>query len=203
MALCSPLCGDEDVRVYCTPCDRQQSLRKGAINYIGLLDCSTTFTDISDADEWTAKLTAGEIKLLPELVGELGEPETTTNRLSACRAEEITDEVTTLTAQIFLFDNSSFTDFDMEYDLKNKIAAKTLFFVDCNNILYYRYDWATGENPGFGNLVSTVSRQFPTDGLQSLNLSIQFNTFRTGFKGISMSAELASVISSACAETSS
>ena len=112
MALCSPLCGDEDVRVYCTPCDRQQSLRKGAINYIGLLVCSTTFTDISDADEWTTKLTAGEIKLLPELVGELGEPETTTNRLSACRAEEITDEVTTLTAQIFLFDNSSFTDFD-------------------------------------------------------------------------------------------
>jgi hypothetical protein len=203
MALCSPLCGDEDVRVYCTPCDRQQSLRKGAINYIGLIDCATTFNDISSAQEWATKLANGNIKLLPELVGELGEPETTTNRLSACRAEEITDEVTSLTAQIFLFDNAAFTDFDMEYDLKNKIASKTMFFVDCNNILYYRYDWAPGQNPGFGNLVSTVSRQFPTDGLQSLNLSIKFNTFRTGFKGIQMSAALASVISSACAEASS
>ena len=203
MALCSPLCGDEDVRVYCTPCDRQSALRKGAINNIGLIDCATTFIDISDAEEWTTKIAAGEIKILPELVGELGEPETTTARISACRDEEITDETTTLTAQIFLFDNVSFTDFDMEYDLKNKVAAKTFFFVDCNNLLYYRYDWATGENPGFGNLTSTVSRQFPTDGLQSINLGITFNTFRTGYKAIDMSAELAAVISSACAETSS
>lgn len=203
MALCSPLCGSEDVRVYCTPCDRQASLRKGAINYIGFLDCDVTFDDITDSEEWQTKLTAGNIKILPELVGELGEPETTTARISACRAEEITDETTTLTAQIFLFDNSTFTDFDMEYDLKNKVASKTMFFVDCNNILYYRYDWSTGTNPGFGNLTSTVSRQFPTDGLQSINLGIQFNTFRTGYKGFSMSAELAAIISSSCAEASS
>ncbi len=203
MALCSPLCGSEDVRVYCTPCDRQASLRKGAINNLGLLDCATTFIDITDETEWETKLTAGEIKLLPELVGELGEPETTTARISACRDEEITDETTTLTAQIFLFDNDTFTDFDMEYDLKNKVAAKTMFFVDCNNILYYRYDWVSGENPGFGNLTSTVSRQFPTDGLQSINLGITFNTFRTGYKGFSMSPALAAFISSACAEASS
>jgi hypothetical protein len=34
-------------------------------------------------------------------------------------------------------------------------------------------------------------------------LGITFNTFRTGYKAIDMSAELAAVISSACAETSS
>lgn len=202
MALCSPLCGDADVRVYCTPCDRQAALRKGAINYIGLLDCDTTFDDITDATEWETYLSEGKIKLLPELVGELGEPETETARISACRDEEITDETTTLTAQIFLFDNSTFTDFDMEYDLKNKVAAKTLFFVDCNNILYYRYNWIPGYNPGFGNLTTTVSRQFPTDGLQSINVGITFNTFRTGYKGFSMSPELSTIISSACAENS-
>lgn len=201
--ICNTLCGDEQIRSYCTPCDRVQATRKGAINSILLFNCDTVFEDITDADEWAAKIAAGEITVLPEGVGEITEPDQSTERISACRDEEVINEISGLNFALKLFDNVAYTDFDMEYDLKNKIASKTLAFLDCNGLLYINYNWVAGENPGFGSLTSTVTRQFPVDALQVLQIGIRFNTYRSGYRGIPLTPAILTALSTACTDTSS
>ena len=201
--ICNPLCGESEIRTYCTPCDRIQATRKGAINQLILFDCETAFEDITDAEEWAAKIAAGEVTLIPEGVGELVEPEQTTERISACRSEEVNSEISGLNYQLKLFDNVTYTDFDLEFDLKNKIAAKTLAFIDCNGLLYIDYTYTSGDNPGFSDLTSNVFRNFPTDGLQFLQINIRFNSFRTGYRGVPLTPAIQAVISTACVETSS
>jgi len=168
-----------------------------------LFDCETAFEDITDAEEWAAKIAAGEVTLIPEGVGELVEPEQTTERISACRSEEVNSEISGLNYQLKLFDNVTYTDFDLEFDLKNKIAAKTLAFIDCNGLLYIDYTYTSGDNPGFSDLTSNVFRNFPTDGLQFLQINIRFNSFRTGYRGVPLTPAIQAVISTACVETSS
>lgn len=200
--LCSPLCGDDTIRSYCNPCDRQSSLREGGFGRVGFLDCDATFTDITDETEWETYVLAGKVVVLPELIGNTVDDEVTTQRLSAWRPEEENTRISGVDFQLKLMDNVTYTDFDLEYDLKNKLAAKTAFFIDCNGLLYYRYDWVTGENPGFGKLTATVNRASVVGEVQSLNFNLRWNSFRSGYKAIELTPALEEVILSACEEGS-
>lgn len=202
-AICNPSCDEQEIRSYCTPCDRITATRKGAINQIGLFKCESSFTDVTDADEWVTLIESGGVILIPEGVGEIVEPDQTTDRISACKGEEVTGEISGLNFQLKLFDNDAYTDFDLEYDLKNKIGNYTLFFIDCNGLLYINYNWTTGENAGFGNLSSTVTRQFPTDGLQLLQINFRFDTYKSGYRGIPLTPAIATALSAACSEPTS
>lgn len=201
-SLCSPLCGDDTIRSYCNPCDRQSSLREGGFNRLIFLDCDVTFTDVSDETEWEALVTAGKVVVLPELIGNTVDDETTTLRISACRPEEEITRISGVDFALRLFDNVTYTDFDLEYDLKNKLAAKTAMFIDCNGLLYYRYDWLPGENPGFGKLTAIVNRQSVVGEVQVLNTNLRWNSFRSGYKAIELTTALEAAILAACEEGS-
>ncbi len=200
--LCSPLCGDDTIRSYCNPCDRQTSLREGGFNRLVLLDCDLVFTDITDEAEWEAAQIAGKFVVLPELIGNTVDDEITSLKISACRPEEEITRISGIDFALRLFDNTTFTDFDLEYDLKNKLASKTAMFIDCNGLLYYRYDWVTGENPGFGKLTATVNRASVVGEVQVLNTNLRWNSFRSGYKAIELTTALENAILAACEEGS-
>lgn len=200
--LCSPGCDEQEIRSYCTPCVRQNALRKGGFSRLGFLDCDVEIDDITDEAEWAAIVAANKLVFLPEMIGTTVDDEVTTLQISACRGVEETDRISGIDWQLRLFDNDTLTDFDLEYDLKNKVASKTAIFMDCNGLLYYRYDWEEGENPGFGQLTSSVNRASAVGEVQVLNINLRFNTFQSGFKAIKLTQSLESVLLSACEQYS-
>lgn len=192
MALCSPGCNDAPITRYDSECEATQNIRKGGLATFIALDCDVTFTDVTDASEW-ALLGESKYFVAPTSAGTWAEPEQTTETID-CAPDAVVDEVSSANFPIKKFDNTTFKDFDMEFDLKNKLSNKTILIVDCNDILYYNRAWVTGENPGFGGVTAQVFRQSERGSSQVLNVNLSYNTFGTGYKAIKLTQSLKTAI---------
>ena len=121
--------------------------------------------------------------------------------ISPCAPEVPVSEETVIEYITRLFDNTTYKDFDLEYDVKNKTGQKTIVYADWNDILYYARKWVTGTNPGHPNISAEVWRA--EDGkIQTLNFEFSINTFLNGFKGMPMTPAIKEAIF-ACVESES
>lgn len=193
MAVCNPACAEDQIITYCEPCDLQSALRKAGIEKISLIDCDATIDDLTDEAEWEALKAANKIVPLPLGRGTLNRPTVEKQEVSPCTPELPVSEETVIEFVTRLFDNTTYKDFDLENDVKNKILSKTLVYSDCNGILYYQRNWVTGTNPGHPNVSAEVWRA--EDGkIQTLNFEFTINTFKNGFKGLPMTAAIKEAI---------
>ena len=132
--------------------------------------------------------------MLPEGSGKLLKPETKKEKISACKPEIVIAEVSGLEFVIKQFDNTTYQDFDVENDLKNKLGQYNLLWYGCDGLLYYRHNWATGENPGFDDVVAEVFRESEEGSIQKLTATINFNTYKVGIKGIKLTTAVYNAI---------
>lgn len=191
MAICSPGCVDAPITKYNAQCDILSSTRKGGLQTFGLLDCSVILEDISSASEWNS-ISESKIFVAPTGIGTLTEPETTSEPID-CSPDATTGEISGAQFQIKKFDNTTFKDFDMEFDLKTVGQNKTLILFDCNDLMYYSRNWTPGDNPGFAGIVTNVFRTTERGSLQTLNVNFTYDSFQNGFKVLKLTPELKAV----------
>ncbi len=192
--ICNPGCNDSQIRTYAIPCARQTSTRKGGFDRFVLLDCDVNMTDFTDITEWQALQAAQRYIYSPPGFGKMIKPETKKEQLSACAPEEVIDEISGVEWSTKLFDNTSYCDFNFEYDVKNLYGSKNLIWLGCDGLLYTRYNWVSGENPGYGGLSADVWREGDAGALQSLHIDIKFNTYQIGTLGTPIDQALIDVI---------
>lgn len=195
MGVCNPSCNTGDqIRTYPVPCNLVSATRKGGFDTFILMNCDAVMYSLTNASEWASLVAADDIVVSPKGFGQLVQPETTKEKLTACAPESNVDEISGFEWYTKLFDNTTYLDFDFEYDLKNKYADKTLLWIGCDGLLYYDYNWVAGENPGFANITLDVFRQSEADNLQRLNVNAKFNTYGTNLKGIELTPSVLSVL---------
>lgn len=186
-------CNAGEIITYCTPCDFQGSVRKSGIPLVALLDADTTITDITDDAEWAALKAAGKIVVLPQGSATLTSPEQSSQIITACAPEKVVSESRTLEYRTRLFDNTDYLDFDLEDTLNKFGSSMNLIYADCNDILYYARNWTTGTNPGHAD-ISVTSYREDEDAIQALIANITVNTYKAGFKGMPLTADLKTAI---------
>lgn len=195
MGVCNPTCNTGDqIRTYPTPCNLVEATRKGGFDTFILINCDEVIYSLTNASEWAAIVAADALIVSPKGFGQLVQPETTKEKLTACSPEANVDEISGFEWYTKLFDNTTYLDFDFEYDLKNKYGDKTVMWIGCDGLLYHDYNWVAGENPGFANITLDVYRQSEADNLQRLNVNAKFNTYGTGLKGVELPASVLSVL---------
>jgi hypothetical protein len=195
MGVCNPTCNTGDqIRTYPIPCNLQEATRKGGFESFILIDCDAVMYSLTDATEWATLVAADQIIVSPKGFGTLIQPDNTLEKLSACSPESVIDTIAGFDWNTKLFDNTTYVDFDFEYDLKNKAQNKTVLWLGCDGLLYFDYNWATGENPGFANISVNVYRVSEPDQLQTLNVEARFNTYGTNLKGIALTPSVLSVL---------
>ena len=192
--LCTPACNDEQIRTYPIPCKTTEATLKGGGEVFILLDCDVEMVSVADAVEWTALKTAEKFIVSPKRFVKLPKPETKREKLSACGSEQTVDETMSMEFYTQYFDTTTFTHFDMMEDMKNLVGSKTLLWIGCDGNLYYRYYYATGENPGFGGLSSEVFLESEVDNLQKLNINFKWNSYQEGIKAIPLTPALITAI---------
>lgn len=84
MAICASSCV---VTVPTRPTGCGVTTRQGGIKALAFIVCDYTFTDIEDAAEWATAITAGNVVLTKELMGELPRASPNKKRVSSCSAE--------------------------------------------------------------------------------------------------------------------
>ena len=110
--------------------------RSGGIPYLGAIDCSIDFTDITDVGEWESAIASGSIVLFPKGLGEKPETEKTTQRMTSCDPEQTVLQIHPLNFQTFdanLTDNS---DFDNWIKVEKNQKNYRFFYIDCQNNIY-------------------------------------------------------------------
>lgn len=192
MAICNPNCDDGAIKSYVPDCSVSKTIRKGGLSRFILLDCDVVFDDISSESEWES-LNESQYSVSPSGIGSWGEPDVTEGPIN-CGPDQVTDETQTATFVFRQFDNESFGDLDYEFDLKTKGSSKTVIFIDCEGRVYYNRNWQTGENPGFGELSVRAFRQSERGDQQTLNVTIQYNVYNTGFKVFELTDDLKEAI---------
>lgn len=191
---CNPNCDDAQIRSYPVPCKRTDAIMKGGSEYFILLDCDVVFTDITDEAEWQALKDAGNIVVSPAGIGKIIKPEQKKERLTACGAEEVVDEVSGYEFFTSLLDKETLAHFDFLEDIKAYSQNKQLMWVECDGNLYHRYNFATGESPGFSGLGVEAWRESETDNLQKINTNFKWNTTGDGVKAIPLTKEISDIL---------
>jgi hypothetical protein len=192
-SICVP-CSTDNITTYPIPCKKIEATRKGGIQSLLMLKCDETITDLTDDTEWTALKTANKLIVTPLGMGDLIEPETQDEQLDSCSPAVVIDETMGINFNTKLFDNTTYLDFQTEFDIKNLYSSYTLLFIGCDGLLYYNRDWVSGDNPGFYNWSPKVSRISAPNALQILNINVKFKTFGTGLKGIQLPQDVLDAI---------
>ena len=194
MAICNPACLGTGITTIELDCNAQKNIRKGGVSHIVLLACDAVVTDITDPVEWAALVTAGKVVVSPSGIGTYVKPETKKEKIANCLPEVDIDEISGLDFVIKQFDNTTYTDFDFEFDLKNKISQYNLLWFGCDGLLYHRYNYVSGENAGFEDLSVSTYRESEDGSAQKLTAELRFNTFQVGVKGILLTSALKTAI---------
>lgn len=189
--ICNPACDAGAITRYETGCDAQKEIRKGGISRFILIDCGLDWTDISSASEWATN--ASDYYVSPEGLGEIQDGDIETEEIG-CDVEVQFAETGNVNFILKRFDNESFKDFDLEYDLKNKAQNKTLVLVGCDGLLYFNYNWETGEEIGLGIRGITVNRSSQNGQLQSLNVDFRVALDGSGWRAIKLTDALKNAI---------
>jgi len=195
MGVCNPSCNTgAQIRTYPVPCDLTTSTRKGGISHFILMNCDAIMYSLTNASEWASLVAADDIIVSPAGFGQLAQPETTKEKLTACTPEQMVDQNTTVSWFTKLFDNVTYIDFSTQYDILNKYQNKTVLFYSCDGLLYGDYNWVAGENPGMANISVDVYRESEPDNLQKLNVNFTFPTYGTILKGTALTPSVLSVL---------
>ncbi len=172
MAICTPNCTDDVIRLYPVPCKRAEALLKGGSEFFIILDCDIEFTDITSAVEWEGYVTAGKIKVSPPGLGNIIKPTTTKEVLTACGVEEVVDEVSGYDFKTSVLDPTTMGHFNFLNDIKNIIHSKQLMWVECDGNIYKKT-----AKQGFDRLSVEAWRVSESGSNQSLNFEFRFKTF--------------------------
>lgn len=99
-------------------------------------------------------------------------------------------------------DNETFTDADLVCSFLNSVKGYTALVGDCKNrIIIYNKKWATGQNPGLGNLTGNAWYEHEDDGLLMINAEINFEIDENmciGFLQVSQATFMLYSINNAC-----
>ena len=158
MAVCNPSCVSAALPTFGSlDCNPLEALRSGEIPYLGLIKCSSTFTDVLDAAEWTAKKAAGEIVILPVGSGSIGEKSITqTRRINCQNLASACEQAAEFTSAIV--DNVTFAEWD-KYNIIEKAGLYLLpFFITCDNKIIISSNYTTGGNIGISKKTLNISQ---------------------------------------------
>ena len=158
MAVCNPSCVSAALPTFGSlDCDPLEALRSGEIPYLGLIKCSSTFTDVLDTAEWTAKTAAGEIVILPVGSGSIGEKSITkTRRINCQNLASACEQAAEFTSAIV--DNVTFAEWD-KYNIIEKAGLYLLpFFITCDNKIIISSNYTTGGNIGISKKTLNISQ---------------------------------------------
>ena len=194
MAICNPTCLGTGITGIALDCNAQKNIRKGGIPHLVLLACDSILIDITDDAEWAALKAAGKVIVTPAGSGTLVKPETKKEKIAACLPEVDIDEISGIDFVLKQFDNTTYTDFDFENDIKNKSSQYQLMYFGCDGILYYRFSHVSGENPGFEDISISTYRESEDGAAQKLTLEVRYNTFQVGVKGIKLTSAIKTAI---------
>lgn len=148
MAVCNPSCVTDALPNFGSiDCDPSQALRSGELPYMGLIKCSTTFTDVLDPAEWMAKKAAGDITILPVGSSSIGERTSSKTRRINCQEYTVACEQTAEFTSAIV-DNTTYGEWAKYQELNGKSLYLVPFWLDCNSNLIINGNWATGANIG-------------------------------------------------------
>lgn len=189
---CNPSCGSTAMTMWTESCDLRSMLLKGGIRQIIFFDCDKTFTDVTSASEWTTKKTATEFQITPRGNATFAQSEKEEIELD-CDRMVVTKISKPIEFSSKLLDPTGGAHHDLIEDVNKYALNKTIMFVDCNNRLYYRFNWATTENPGF-----TLNKAFAdlTEDAkwQQLVIMLEADFSTTNYQSLAMSAALQTAI---------
>ena len=159
-------------------CNDIANTRKLAPYKVAFLKCDQVLTAINDDAEWTViGETTGNLVTFPKLAKfKINKPDDTLERISLCDSTEtVVKRVQKFDFSTNQLDNENFTDADLVCDFLNAVKGYTAIVGDCKNKrIIYNKKWATGQNPGLGNLTGNAWYEQEDDGLVMINAEINF-----------------------------
>lgn len=189
---CNPSCGTVNITTWTESCDLRSMLLKGGIRQLIFMDCDVTMTDVTSSTEWTTLKTATKFQLSPK-----------GNAVFAASAKEEIEldcdrmVVTKITKPIEfmskLLDPTAAKHHDFVNDINESGLNKVLLFVDCNDRLYYRYNWTTATSPGFA-LNKAFADIIEENKYQSLKVDFELNLSTDNYQSMPLTAALKTAI---------
>lgn len=139
-------------------CGLQNNIRSGYIKGFVATRCDTTITDITDAAEIEALLSAGTMFLSPPGTGTMPFPTTGDEITENCQPPVPTRQTYQFTYDSYRVDNTSLTDSTAWESIRSTIQTWYIAPLTCDNIILVAQDFATGKTPGFkmNGIIATV-----------------------------------------------
>jgi hypothetical protein len=175
--LCSSDCGEIEVTLEpnFSPCEFEK--RNWGYSKIVRIKCDETFTDITDPEEWAAKIAAGDISVSPISLVNIGEPTSTVLITSGCGEESPGAQEYPINVESYRT-KSDLSDYRFYKEVEKNIANTKLILVDCNGIFHLDDDYmaalaAQGDSnppdlttlsPGFNYSLTRVPQFIEQDG---------------------------------------
>jgi hypothetical protein len=167
-------------------------LLKGGIRQLIFMDCDVEFTDVTSSTEWTTLKTNTKFQLSPK--GNAVFAASTKEEIELdCDRMVVTKITKPIEFMSKLLDPTAAKHHDFVNDINEAGLNKVLFFVDCNDRLYYRYNWVAGTNAGF-SLNKAFADIVEENKYQSLKVDFELNLSTDNFKSMPLTAALKTAI---------
>lgn len=199
--LCSTTCGTLP-QPPASYFDCTDTFRDYGANYFALVKCDYVFTDVSDAAEWQAAITSGDIQISPPGEVTIQAPTVTVTEIEGCRREVVGDiqytiDFTTIQTAADL------SDYDYWEDFFSNSSAYRIIIIHCDGRFMLEDEFVdllngdvvtvTGLSPAFEYSVVTVPHIVENTDLRYEQWTTQFRIKRSGRRGILKAASLPDV----------
>ena len=191
--LCNASCPTDQLTQMVTVCIDTDNLLEIKANKFAFIECAETIISLSSELEWTALKTAGALITTPKLSEfSIPEPTATKGKFTDCApTESVLSKTQKIDINTLMLDLVTNTDEDFIDSFYKKIPGYTMILGSCvDNTIFYRKQWATGENPGFGGLVGDlnyVTKEISGRKYMSMMGSIEFDLTRQTWGRIKVS----------------
>lgn len=189
---CNPSCGTVNIATWTQSCDLSSMLLKGGIQQLIFLDCDATLTDITDDEEWAGLVTATKLQLSPKGVAVFAASEKEETEIY-CDVSIVTKVTKPIEFMSKLLDPTTGKHYDFVVDINKAALNKTVLFVDCNGRMYYRYNWATTENPGF-SLNKAFADHIEENKWMQVKVDLELDLSKDNYKSIVLTPALKTAI---------
>src|SRR5690606_6624879 len=123
-------------------CDIEKALTSGEIGNLVLIKCSETFIDVTDDTEWTSKITANVLTILPVGSGNIDElSESGEKRINGITVSLIKKKPFEFTS--YISDTTAETEWTKYNQLLAQRLGLSIAFVTLDGILLIDPDWVT------------------------------------------------------------
>lgn len=139
--LCNTNCAQDPVALAGGGC--RLTTRTGGIDRFVFARCDTDFTLLTDINEWSTKVAAGDIVFSGQVLGQKPKGTFTKKKLASCKPEQVTGVTRQITFTDANADNDNFTDYDFWNDKQENQDIYIVGYITCEELFYGFYsDWS-------------------------------------------------------------